>query len=196
MAFERPTPTDKLILAITTIEVEVRGFSESLTPSQWLWRPESGEWSMAQCLDHLNKAGFAVLPGIDAAIAKLKVEGRRAPKKAPHQIAYGAFDRKFVEIMSPNPPFKSPVPKKLLPSDTPALERETLPQFFKLQERLQKCLDDSEGYDTLGISVPSPVAPLIKFSLAAWLEGMIGHERYHWLQAKAVRARKDFPGYS
>src|SRR5579862_6888211 len=188
MPVVRPTPTDKLSLAITTIEVDVRGFAEQLTPPQWLWRPEDGEWSMAQCLDHVNKAGFAALPGIDAALAKLRVENRRAPKKPPHEIVYGAIDAKFIEIMSPNPPVKVPVPKQFAPPDEPAVERETLPQFFKLQERLQKCLDDSEGMDVLGIKVGSPIAPLLKFSLAAWLDALVGHERYHWLQAKAVRA--------
>ncbi|HEX5323027.1 MAG TPA: DinB family protein [Capsulimonadaceae bacterium] len=196
-------PTDKLSLAITTVEMEVRSFAENLTPAQWLWRPETGEWSMAQCLDHLVKVGFAALPGMEAAITKIKIEGRRAPGqlrpsspgyKPPHLIVYNPFDHKFVEMMSPNPPMKVPVPKRFLPSQMPAIERETLPQFFKLQERLQTCLDNSEGLDTLGVKVGSPVMPALKFSLAAFLEGTIQHQRYHWLQAKAVRARKEFPG--
>jgi hypothetical protein len=186
-------PTDKLVLEITTLEQDVRSATEGLSPAQWRWGPSTGEWSIAQCLDHLNKVGNAMLPEINAAITKLKVEGRQAPKKPSHLIAYNMLDQWFVRLMSPNPPFTVPVPKAFLPEGSPNPGDKLLDCFFALQGALEKCLEDADGWDALGIRVSAPALPALKLSLAACLEGTIMHQRYHWLHAKAVRANKGFP---
>lgn len=193
MSVLRPMPADKLVLEITTLEQDVRSVTDTLTPAQMRWGPSTGEWSIGQCLDHLNRAGNALLPGIDAAIAQLKVEGRRAPKKPAHLIVYGTLDQWFVRLMSPNPPFTLPVPKKFTPAEGLASADDLLSQFFALQRALQKCVENAEGWDTLGIKIGTPALPALKFSLAACMEGTVMHQRYHWLQAKAVRANRSFP---
>lgn len=192
MSVLRPMPADKLILEITTLQQDVHILADALTPAQWRWTPSTGKWSIGQCLDHLNKVGYAVLPGAEAAITKLKVEGRRAPKKPAHLICYNMLDEWFVRLMSPNPPFSMPVPKNFEPAKEidPA---NLLAQFFALQDAIEKLVEEADGWDTLGITVGSPALPALKFSLAAYLEGTIMHQRYHWLQAKAVRANRSFP---
>jgi hypothetical protein len=48
-----------------------------LRPEQLLWKPVPGKWSVAQCLEHLNRYGLHYLPAMQSRIDAALVGGSR-----------------------------------------------------------------------------------------------------------------------
>ncbi|HZP83709.1 MAG TPA: DinB family protein [Chthonomonadaceae bacterium] len=175
--------------AFAEIRREAEALAGGLTPAQWNWSPAPDQWSLAQILDHLNKTGHQVLPRFETALESLRAQNLRSD--APFR--YSLVDRWFLRILRPNPPMKVPVPAIFVPNADPAALTDTLPTFLALQDKLLQFVEAANGFDLGRVKVPSPVSPLVRLSLGAYLEGTAGHEQYHWLQARALRAHPNFP---
>src|SRR4051812_7649658 len=90
----------------SSLKHEAEEVIRAATPEQWLWSPDANTWNMALILEHLNSVARQGLPEIGAAIAQLRAEGALSdavPK-------YGWFEAFFIRLLSPNPPFRVPVP--------------------------------------------------------------------------------------
>lgn len=175
--------------AFAEIQREAEAMAGTLTPTQWNWSPAPDKWSLAQILDHLNKTGYLVLPRFETALESLRAQNLRSDGA----FRYGLIDRWFLRILSPNPPLKVPVPAIFVPNADPAALTDAPPTFLALQDKLQQFVAAANGFDLGRVKVPSPVSPLVRLSLGAYLEGTAGHEQYHWLQAQALRAHPNFP---
>lgn len=175
--------------AFAEIQREAEAMAGTLTPAQWNWSPAPDKWSLAQILDHLNKTGHLVLPRFETALESLRAQNLLSDGP----FRYRLIDRWFLRILSPNPPLKVPVPAIFAPNADPAALTDALPTFLALQERLLRFVAAANGFDLGRVKVPSPVSPLVRLSLGAFLEGTAGHEQYHWLQAQALRAHPNFP---
>jgi len=162
----------------------------SLSPAQWLWSPAADVWSLALILDHLNTAEREVVPRIEQSIAALRREDRRS--EGPFR--YNSWERFFIRMLSPNPPFKLPVPPQFTPQAPEDPLSQVLDPFLALQERYLKILEQANGYDLKASRVTSPVSPLLKMTVGGYLEAMVAHERYHWTQVEAILANPQFSG--
>jgi hypothetical protein len=176
---------------LTRLRGEAQTRLGGLTAAQLNWSPGRGLWSTAQILDHLNRVGYVNLPQVTEVIESLKRQGKIATGSAPFRYSFP--ERLFIRLLSPNPPFKSPVPPQFAPPVTFDAPGEEIQRFVGLQDSLRECLLQASGLDLKAVRLPSPVSRHLKFSLGAWLHALIAHEEYHWLQVEALLAHPQFP---
>lgn len=143
-------------------------------------------WSIAQCLDHLNRANGKIAPQLEAGIEKAKSDGKAStgPWKP------GMLERFFIRMVGPNAPLPAPVPPDFLPADRISRD-EILAKFAALHDRFLASLDEVERSGLVRVKVSSPVSKLIKCSLGGWFEATIEHGLYHLGQAETVRKELD-----
>lgn len=172
---------------IAALRREAQLLTDGLTDAQRNWSPAPDTWSIAQCLDHLNKVGSLLLPRFEAAIQKARAENLLG--HGPFR--YGPHERLFVRLLRPNTPLKIPVPPLYAPDKAPVTD--AAPRFLALQDGLSGVLEAANGLHLAKIKVVSPASSLVRLSLGAWFAGTVVHEQYHLQQAQAVRARSSFP---
>lgn len=168
---------------------EAEAATEGLSEAQWNWSPARDVWSIAQVLDHLNKTGYGVVPHFEAGIEELK----RKNARSDGPFRYSGFERFTIRLLSPNPPFKLPVPPMFVPSTPSDPASAVQPDYLKLQDRLLACLENASGCDLTALKITSPANRFFRLRLGAYLESTITHEQYHWEQVKSLLAHPDFP---
>ncbi len=168
-----------------------RALTEGLTDEQFNWHPESGRWSIAECVDHLTTTGIKLLPGMDAAIERARNRG----KSASGPFRYGWFDNWFIRGTGPMPATGKGMkhPKQYAPRADQPVER-VLPAFLELQDQLIQRLHAANGLDLARIKISSPILRLLRISLGAWFAATAGHQERHLEQARRVREHPGFPG--
>jgi DinB superfamily len=174
---------------LLTIRQDATGLISGLSDAQFNWRPEPGRWSMAGCFDHLNlSAATLFIPSIDAAIAN----GRAQGLKSNGPFVYSAFERWCVKTNDAPPKMRFKAPRRVQPAaDKPIDAVRT--EFLRWQDELGRRLREADGLDLRRASHKSPI-PLVKWSLGAYFQLMLAHERRHIWQARQVRQNPAFPG--
>jgi hypothetical protein len=176
---------------LRALREEAETATSELTEAQWNWSPSPDRWSIAQILDHLNKVGSTILPHFETALAELK--RRNARNNGPFR--YSGFERFTIRLLSPNPPFKIPVPPSFAPSAPTNLDSTVLADYLQLQNALCAFVESANGYDLAGIKVTSPASRFFRLRLGAYLESTVTHEQYHWQQVQELLAHPDFPAW-
>lgn len=162
---------------------------DPLSPAQWAWTPDKNTWSLAATLDHLNISNGAVLPLYEKAVRNLI----KSDKKGVPPLQYNRFERVFLRMVSPNPPFKVPVPPMYKPSLKDANGANALSLFRAQHEAIANYLASCEGYDLMTEVIVSPASRLVKLRLGAQFDALLGHDQYHWKQIEEKLKRPDFP---
>jgi hypothetical protein len=173
---------------LVQIKREVEEITTGLSDSQLDWSPDRNTWSISQILEHLDKVGELIVDPLRKGIEELKTRGLRG--EGPFR--YSFIERLFIRMLSPNPPFRSPVPPQYVPAAAGAV-KDPLPRFLKLQDEFRALLQEASGLNLTALKVVSPASRVVRLSVGAWLEAMVAHERYHLLQIHALRKRPDFP---
>jgi hypothetical protein len=144
---------------------------------------------MALVVEHLNSVARLGLPRIEETLARIRAEGALSdavPK-------YGFIERLFISMLSPNPPFRVPVPTLYIPKPAADPVAEIGPEFIKALARTSECLFSANGLDLKRLKMQSPADARIRFPVGVWLEGIVAHNDYHWLQVRALRSHPQFP---
>ncbi|MCS3650736.1 hypothetical protein GGQ08_002029 [Salinibacter ruber] len=144
-------------------------------------RPDPDAWSVVQCIDHLNTAGWLLLRAMEDEIRRGRAEG---PYGTP-PFEYGVVSRWFAHVLEPSSGWTFDAPSLFEP-DTPntLYPNEAVDEFLGLQGRFADCVGDAEGLDLRRIRFGSPAIPLLRISLGAWFEATLAHERRHLDQAR------------
>jgi hypothetical protein len=177
-----------LVKKLEQFQLELLALIDPLSEVQWGWSPAPRQWSIAQCIDHINTVNGLVVPRIEAAIEQAAEQGLRA--SGPFR--YPLFDRLFVFALEPRAPVKQQAPGIYRPKSDGSKE-EIRERFLDLQNRLTTAARRSQGMDLVRVKIPSPVSPLLRFSLGTWLDAMMAHEQNHFEQAHRVRKQPGFP---
>jgi hypothetical protein len=177
-----------LAASVDRIKVEVETLTDGLSDEQLRWSPDQKRWSIGQVLDHLNKVAEPLLPRLDAAIET----ARRHGLTGSPPFKYSLLERFFIRILSPNPPFKFPVPPMFIPAEAQDLAG-VGPKFLEYQDSLKNAIVNSEGLDLKKPRIASAANSRLSLCLGAWLESTVAHEQYHLLQVHAVRNDPCFP---
>lgn len=173
---------------LLSVRQDATGLMSGLSDAQFNWQPESGRWSMAGCFDHLNKSAAQLfIPKIDAAIATARA--RNLSRNGP--FAYSAFERWCVTTNDAPPKMRFKAPKAVQPSPLLSVNDVRL-QFLHWQDELSNRLRAADGLDLARAKEKSPI-PLVKWSLGAFIQLMLAHERRHTFQARQVRQNPAFP---
>jgi hypothetical protein len=172
---------------IENVEEDAQELTATLSDTQFNWRPSPKQWSISECLAHLN-----VTAGIDLPVLAKEVERGRAAGMTGHgPFQHGFFSRWFVGFMDAPPKFRVKAPKIYLPP-VGHLKDKVLPEFLAVHQQMLELIAKANGLDLARIKVPSPAGPF-KMSLGQRLALVAAHERRHLWQAWQVRKHRDFP---
>jgi hypothetical protein len=150
-----------------------------LTEEDWGRRPAPDQWSVAECLAHLNLTSEAFLPLIRVALRS----GRER-----HLVGAGPFRRDpvgwFVYGMT-EPPVRFPVKttEAFVPGAVGPKAR-VLETFDALQAQLVGCVRTADGLDLRRLRIRSPFAARLRYNLYSCLTIIPAHQRQHLAQAE------------
>ena len=170
------------------VNSDARDLTAGLSDAQFSWRPAPGQWSIAECLDHLTQTGRVSVRHIRETLA----DARRRGLYSRGPFRYGLLGQMVVRSMGPRPRMKFKAPAAFKPQpERPRLEVER--DFFALQDELLKCIRESNGINLRRAKVASPVTKLLRLSLGQEFALLIAHEQRHLWQARQVKANPKFP---
>lgn len=163
-----------------------------LTPEAFNWKPSPEEWSVAECLAHLNKGNTPYLPALERALS----DG--GPRGEP-PFHYGPLARWFIAGTGPQPKRKAKAIRAMRPAPRTDYESgRVLAEFRALNDGFLAVLSraERERLDLGRIKMSSPFIKLIRLPAGAFLETLAGHEQRHLDQARRVTQRPGFPAAS
>ena len=155
-----------------------------LSLDQFRWRPSSTQWSIAECLDHLNRTFDYYLSKVDEAFEK----GRNG-----EPFRFLESEDEFLRQMEPPVVVTMKAPPLLLPAPAIDLDR-IVDQFPDLRIRYAKAVQSLADVNVLGVSVPDAVHPPIQ-TLGGVIALLAAHERRHLWQTQQILRTSDFPAH-
>lgn len=152
-----------------------------LTAELWNARPAVDQWSVAECVVHLNLTSRAFLPLIRDAISKgrdLKLVGT------------GPFRRDIIGwlvywITDPPVRFRVKTTAAFVPAEAEPKDR-VLGDFDMLQDQVAGYVREADGLDLGRLRIISPFDSRLKYNLYSCMRIIPAHQRQHLLQAEQV----------
>jgi hypothetical protein len=144
---------------------------------------ETGGWSIAQCLDHLNSYGDFYFPNIEQRILA-------APDNDTSDFTSSWFGAYFTKMMDPHTGKKKYKAMKGHISSSDLNAAEVVGEFIRQQEILLKYLRQARKKDLNSIKIPTSISKLIKLKLGDVFQFIIAHDERHMQQAKRNLVRE------
>lgn len=173
---------------VEAIKQDARELATGMTDRQFNWRAQPGQWSIAECLDHLNVTGNLYLPVINRAIDQAHKQGILSQGPFHH----GFLGNWFVRFTEPPPKRKIKAPRAFAPSAAKSLAG-VVTEFMTLQDAFVRSIMQANGLNLAKVKVASPISNLIRLSLGQGFALMTAHERRHLWQAHQVKSNPNFP---
>lgn len=152
----------------------------ALIPGQWNARPSPDDWSVAECLAHLNLTSRAFLPLLDDAIRRGRAAGLRARRYRMDVIGGLLWLVTTLRV-----PVKTTEP--FVPVDAPPTDA-VLAEFDVLQREIVGRMEQADGLDLTALRIVSPFDSRLRYNVYAALKVIAAHQRLHLRQAeRAVR---------
>jgi hypothetical protein len=169
------------------IQEDALELTAPLNDDQFNWRPSPTQWSISECLAHLNVADGLDVPAIRDAIQG----GRAAGLTGKEPFHYGFLSRNFVRFSEPPVKLKFRAPKVYRPlADQP--KNKVVPAFIAIHDQLLELILKSNELDLARIKVGT-LFPRVKFSLGQRFALLAAHDRRHLRQGWNVRRQPNFP---
>ena len=153
-----------------------------LPDNAWAARPAPSQWSVAECLIHLNLTSRAFLPLIDDALDWGREQARF--RKTRHRMDF--VGRLLWVASTISLPIKTTEP--FVPARG-ELKDVVLSEFALLQNQLTGCLDRAQRLDLGKLRIVSPFDARIKYNLYSCFRLIPAHQRQHLRQAEGVVRR-------
>jgi hypothetical protein len=156
-------------------------FSE-LKSEKLNWRPNSHQWSVVQCIEHLNVFGRTSLDAID----KMIRDGQsREMYRNDHSVRYGMLGNLLIRSIEPPYRIKFKAVKNIVPLAQDYEPENVLTNLHLLHEELKARLSVANELDFVHIKHPIPPTN-IKLPLGQWFALIAAHERRHIWQAQRI----------
>jgi hypothetical protein len=148
---------------------------------RWGTRPARDQWSVAECVVHLNLTSRAFLPLIRDAMLR----GR-----ARSLLGGGPYRRDIVGwflclITEPPVRFRIRTTAPFVPEGIEPRDR-VIEIFDALQDELLACVKEAHGLDLGRLRLASPFDSRLKYNLYSCLRLILAHQRQHLVQAENV----------
>ncbi|MBX7052241.1 MAG: DinB family protein [Flavobacteriales bacterium] len=143
-------------------------------------QPNAGQWSVAQCVQHMNVYSRYYLPTIEAAL-------NRAQATPGSAIQSGLLGKYFIQLMKLDEhgrvtkSMKSP--KNAIPVLLPNVEEE-ISEFIQHQHQLLNLLHRAQNTDINQIRIPTSIMKMIRMRLGDTFAFFIEHEKRHMAQGR------------
>ena len=180
---------------LTTVLAEGRLVAEEtkrvfgqLSAEQINWKPSEGEWSIGQCFDHLiisNRPFLTIIEDIGQGRRR-----RRAWERVP--LLPRLFGRLLIRTLRPDTGRNVKAPRALNPS-TSQIPAAIITSFVEQQNRLLQLMEGTHGLELPRMTITSPVARLITYSLMDAYRLIVVHEQNHFVQASRLLQLTGFP---
>lgn len=157
---------------------------KNLSFEQMKQRPQPNEWSIAECLVHLNLSSRAEIDVLNFSAAQTPPK----PEYVEKQFKMDLLGRFLKWTLEPPPMSLSKIKTtaEFQPVDIEPLG-EILPTFLTLQEQLKAQADAANGLPLDRIKIVSPFNRRVKYNLLSFFHILLAHERRHLWQAENVR---------
>jgi hypothetical protein len=149
---------------------------DPLDDTAWAAALAPGEWSPSECVAHLNLTSQTFLPVLHDAVA-------RGPKTGTRPGGMGLTGTLLWWAISLRIPVRTTEP--FMPRG-PAPRPTVMGVFDALQDDLLAVVDDADGRDLRGITIPSPFDARFRYGVSAALRIVAAHQRLHLRQAAAA----------
>lgn len=164
---------------------------KALSFEQLNYKKSATEWSVLECIEHLNLYGDFYLVEIEKQIIAQKGKAKPAAFKSGWLGNYFANlmqvkEGKVKKMKSPKD--KNPVNSVLTPT--------TLDRFLKQQERLRSLLIQAQHVDLTHTRTAISLTSLIKLRLGDTLRFFVYHIERHVLQAERIHGDAVVPRFS
>jgi hypothetical protein len=171
---------------LDAVEREAHALVAGLTEEQGTLRPQSGSWSIAECLDHLATGNRVYVRAMEEPANRARARGRHRCRP----VKPGWAGQMFARMLEPPPTWWSRLksPGSIRPRPSPPLP-ETFAGFIASHAEVRAFLCANADLDLTGIRFPNPFVRGIHFSIATGLHVITAHERRHLWQAWRVRRR-------
>lgn len=156
---------------------------KELTFEQLNYKKSAIEWSVLECIEHLNLYGDFYLPEIEKQILAQKNKSQSTVFKS------GFIGNYFANLMQvkDGKVKKMKSPKDKNPSNS-LLTMTTLDRFLKQQQRLTSLLGQAQDIDLTKTKTAISLTPLIRLRLGDTFRFFVYHIERHVLQAERVNA--------
>lgn len=170
------------LLLLTEQNIKSAQKFKSLSIEQLNQKPNPEQWSILECLEHLNLYGDYYLPAIEKTMRDVKNES------ASVMFRSGVLGNYFANLMLPKEngqlkKMKSPDDKNPVHSQ---LGYTTIERFLKQQELLKKLLDLGKTKDLTKLKTPISISKWIKLRLGDTFRFVVYHNQRHIAQAEKV----------
>lgn len=159
-----------------------------LSDAAFSWQPAPDQWSVAQCLDHLNTTARAYLPVLDEGITDAIRRGLYGP--GPYR--YNLIGRLHVFLMQPNSRICGKAARVFYPAPNRP-RQEVMAAFRAYKVQYVDRLRQANGLDLARAQVASPVVRWLPIPLGSAFALLITHERQRLAQAQHVIETPGFP---
>lgn len=170
----------------------VHALADGLSEAQVNWKPTHREWSVAECVAHLNILGAAYVPAMQAA-----VEAAPLRPAVPRRLRVGLLGGLFVRAVRPGArPVKTVASMRPPAAGALAsrLDAAALLRAFDRDTDVYLALCAAAGdVDAGRVRVASPFLRALRLPLAAFLEGLGQHVLRHAGQMERVVLHAGFP---
>jgi len=170
------------------VNEEARDLVRRLSGTQFNWRAAPGQWSIAQCLEHLAVTAQLELPHLERAIS----QAIQRQQFATGPFRYGRLGSWFVRSLEPPVKFKVKTTKPFAPPSADRRVDEVLGSYLQAHEEVLD-LRRSDGLDLARVRVTSAFVRYIHFSLGHAFAMIPAHARRHLWQARQVQGNAEFP---
>jgi hypothetical protein len=178
---------ERLEAEFLAAQARLRKLEQTVPHRHWLTRPSPGQWSIADCVDHLNRTSVAFIPLLREALQK------EAATRTPGQEA--ASNRTYrrdalgwmLSVIMPPPVrwvrARTSEPFRPVPVGTPT---ELVARFDELQAEQIRCLRAADGLPLNSIRIPSPFNARARYNAYSCFVILPRHQHRHLWQAEQV----------
>jgi hypothetical protein len=152
-----------------------------LTDAEFSWRPSPDQWSVGECIDHLNAMARAYLPVLDDGIA----DAIRRSVYGQGPFRYNWIGRLHVRLSRPNSWIRARAQRSFQPASSRS-RQEVMAAFRAYQVQYVDRLRQCNGLDLARARAASPVWRWLPMPLGSAFALLIAHERRHLAQAQRV----------
>ena len=172
---------NNLIANAKDISAEVQETFGGLTKEQLNVKPNSNDWSIGQCFDHLITTDSLYFPQFQKV-----ADGTHTNNWfSVIPLMTGAVGKMLKKAVNPDSAKKMKAPQIFEPSNSEISET-ILEEFGENQSEFISLMEKVKNLETNKIKIPTPISPAVNIGLNDAFEVIIMHERRHFNQAKRV----------
>ncbi|MCC2545864.1 DinB family protein [Hymenobacter sp. BT175] len=144
------------------------------------YKPGPEQWSILECLEHLNRYSRYYHPQLSKAVAS-------ASAATGPEVVFGWLGRKSLESVKPNDARRHKTLRHMNPNNSRLRKEAVLSEFAEHQTQLLELLTAARGINLNRKVVPIEFFKLLKLTTGETLQFLVDHTQRHLQQAERVR---------